>query len=137
MIYVIPDEVMTGTIVRFSVIREAPGIHQGSFDGVENRFDEWGETWGQIWGNGPVIRSQRFSGGPLPRVLQPVATQVGFELAEVFGQFCGPGHALTGMFRVFQGEDFGVQGLPRKINGPVGGVLSAPTRMICAVTDQG
>ena len=52
--------------------------------------------------------------------LESGGTQGGVELAKVFGQFGGPGHALAGLFRVFEAEDFGMQGLTRKINGRVG-----------------
>jgi len=63
--------------------------------------------------------------------------QGGFELTKVFGQFSGPGHAPTGLVRVFEAEGFGVQGLPREINGRVGKVRPAIGRVIRAVTDQG
>src|ERR1019366_1971510 len=69
--------------------------------------------------------------------LESGGTQGGVELAKVFGQFGCPSHAPAGLVRVFEAEDFGVQGLTRKINGRVGVVRSAIGRVIRAVADQG
>ena len=85
----------------------------------------------------PIKSSDEQPRAPLGIHFSLGATQGGLKLSEVFGQFSGPKHALAGFFGVFEGKDFGVQSLTREINGSVGGVLSAPGRIIRAVTDQG
>src|SRR5437660_3785093 len=75
--------------------------------------------------------------GTLLAFLEPGGAQCGVELAKVFRQFGGPGHARAGLVRVFEAENFGVQGLTREIDGRVCVVLAAIGGVIGAVADQG
>src|SRR5882672_8569254 len=62
--------------------------------------------------------------------LKPAGTQRSFEPAEVFRQFSGPAQAPAGLPGMFEGEDFGVQGLPREIDARAGDVRSAKSRVV-------
>src|SRR3989442_9842278 len=75
--------------------------------------------------------------GTLLASLEPGRAQCGVELAKVFRQFGGPGHARTGLVRVFEAENFGVQGLTREIYGRVCVILAAIGGVIRAIADQG
>ena len=70
-------------------------------------------------------------------LLKPAGTQRSFEPAEIFRQFSGPAQALAGLLGMFEGEDFGVQGLPREIDPRVCDVRFAKSRVVGAVADQG
>src|ERR1035437_8000448 len=52
--------------------------------------------------------------------LEPGGAQVVLQLAKVFGQFRGPAHARAWPVRMFQGEDFRMQGLAREVNARMG-----------------
>src|SRR5437899_2959697 len=67
----------------------------------------------------------------------PGGAQCGVELPKVFGQFGSPGHARTGLVRVLEAENFGVQSLTREIDGRVCVVPAAIGRVIRAVAEQG
>src|ERR1700682_1523326 len=62
--------------------------------------------------------------------LKPAGTERSFEAAEVFRQLSGPAQAPAGLLGMFEGEDFGVQGLPREINARICAVRSAKSRVV-------
>src|SRR5258708_29774036 len=78
-----------------------------------------------------VPRSPYLSGS------NPPGTQRSFEPAEVLRQFRCPTQAPAGLLGMFEGEDFGVQSLPREINVAIRAVQSAKSRVVGAVADQG
>ena len=69
--------------------------------------------------------------------LEPTGTECRFELAEIFRKGSAPAQVSAEPLGMFEGEDFGVQGLSRKVDDPIGGVRAAKGKVIGAVADQG
>src|SRR5436190_13533573 len=74
-----------------------------------------------------------YEAGP---ALKSSGAQGRFELAKVFGKFRGPRHARARLAWMFEGEDFGVQGLSRESDARARALRSPTIWIVSAVSHQ-